>query len=107
MSRQDEIDQGLREPGGALIGGLVVLDYVQGMEDHEANVAPPRLTSASYDLGRARASEKAASKRDFWDNMQARQEATDASIRKLCADRPDVLAQYEADMAKINKRTAK
>lgn len=58
--RQREINQGLREPGGALIGGLHALDYNKGHEDFAAGRPPPdSLTSTSYDLGRKRAGGKA------------------------------------------------
>lgn len=55
----------LRDEHGTLIGGLVVFDYLQGIEDYEKGAAPPDLSSASYDLGRQRAAEKAEAKAAF------------------------------------------
>lgn len=48
----------LRDESGSLIGGLVVFEYLAGIEDFEASKPPPDITSPSYDLGRQRAAEK-------------------------------------------------
>ena len=48
---------GLRTAGGSLAGGLDALYYSDGAADYRAGRAPPRITSASYDLGRQKAAE--------------------------------------------------
>ena len=57
--RQREIAQGLRDKNGALIGGLVVFDYLDGIRDWKAGTPPPQITSTSYDLGRSKAARDA------------------------------------------------
>ena len=102
MSRADEITQGLREPGGALIGGLVVLDYVAGMDDFEAGNPPPKgITSASYDLGRLRAREAAEADADALEAMRRDDARREHAMRDILADRPDLLADYLAKMAAL------
>lgn len=49
---------GLRTAGGSLAGGLDALDYSDGAEDYRNGRPPPRITSASYDLGRQKAAEQ-------------------------------------------------
>ena len=101
-SREDEIAQGLREEGGALIGGLNAEDYVAGIEDFEAGREPPKgLTSTSYDLGRARARQKA----EFMAEFEAEQERRHQSVREMLKDRPAVLAEYDAKIAAIRAAT--
>lgn len=65
----------LRDETGALIGGLVVLDYKQGKDDFEAGNQPPEMTSPSYDLGRQRAAERAAEHAEVknWMDAQGRE----------------------------------
>lgn len=102
MSRADEIAQGLREPGGALIGGLHVFDYVQGIEDFKAGNPPPKMTSTSYDLGRNRAREDAEFTSDVMARLEAQQERSRQAVRELLRDeRPDLLADYDAKIAAI------
>ena len=101
MSREDEIRQGLRDPGGALIGGLYVEDYVQGIEDWEADRPPPKFTSTSYDLGRARAREKAEATTDVLAAHEREMEARHQRVREMLAGHPDVLADYDAKMAEL------
>lgn len=104
MSRADEIAQGLREPGGALIGGLVVLDYVQGIEDFKEGNPPPRMSSASYDLGRRRARDDAEFEAEVMGELDAEQERRHQAVREMLRDKPDVLADYDAQIAKIRSR---
>jgi hypothetical protein len=104
MSRADEIAQGLREPGGALTFPLDCLDYGQGFVDFKAGTPPPRVTSASYDLGRNRARQAAEDDAEFKDKLRADSEATDARVRALLSDRPDLLAEYDAKMREISTR---
>lgn len=101
MSRADEIAQGLREPGGALIGGLVAEDYNQGHIDFE-NGAPWRLaSSASYDIGRWRAQEKADDLADLKAKMEADAAESRRKVRELLAEHPDLLADFDAKMAAL------
>ena len=106
MSRADEIAQGLRDETGALIGGLDVLDYLQAHRDHDAGVDRPRISSASYDLGRARASEIAEKKVDLLAKIEAESEATRQRVRGLLKDHPGILADYDRQMATIDTRKA-
>lgn len=101
MSRADEIAQGLREPGGALVGGLIVEDYVKGIEDFENGSPPPKISSTSYDLGRSRAREKADFENDVMARIEAEQARRHQVLREMLKDRPDVLADYDAKMAEI------
>lgn len=104
MSRADEIAQGLRDEGGALIGGLVALDYLQGMQDFENGTRPPKLSSASYDLGRTRAREAKEARQDVMEWIEREDRRRDAAFREVMKDRPDLLAEYDAKMAEIRQR---
>lgn len=105
MSRADEIAQGLREKGGALTFPLDIVDYAQGHEDYRTGQPPPaRLTSPSYDLGRARAARKAEEAAEFNDWLAAEDARRDKAVRDLLKDRPDLLAEYEAAMAAISAK---
>ncbi len=98
MSRADEIAQGLRNVNGGLIGGLHVEDYVAGICDFEAGNPPPKgITSASYDLGRKRARETA----EVIADINARQDASHQKVRELLADKPELLADYDRQIAAI------
>lgn len=100
MSRADEIAQGLREPSGALTFALVVEEYAQGIRDYEAGAPPPRLSTPSYDLGRARAAREADTKRSVMDRISAdRRAAAERTIAILReAGRPDLIAEFEAEI---------
>lgn len=102
MSREDEIRQGLREPSGALTFPLDVIDYGQGMEDFENGVDPPKMSSASYDLGRFRAREKRELEAEVMDEIEARSRLSRAAVRDALKDRPDLLAEYDAKIAEID-----
>lgn len=104
MSRADEIAQGLREPSGELIGGLYVEDYVQGIRDFETGATPPRFTSTSYDLGRARARDDADRRDDMLAKLRAAELRRRDVIRGLIAHKPDVLAEFNAKMAELDAK---
>src|SRR5688572_15643068 len=95
---EEDVKNGLRTPTGQLVGGLDVLDYVQGREDFAAGNPRPPVTSASYDLGRRRASEEAEAKADLLARIAREAEEHDRHIRELLHDRPDLLAEYEQAM---------
>lgn len=100
--RQREIEQGLREPSGALIGGLHVEDYVRGHKDYEAGNPPPDgLTSVSYDLGRRRAAEKAERLADMLRAIDDRNAESHRRVREMLAHKPELLAEYEASMERV------
>lgn len=101
MSREDEIAQGLRHPSGALTFPLNVDDYNQGFVDFKAGTEPPKFTSASYDLGRARARQEAEINATFLDRLRAEDEWRDKVMHELLKDHPAVLADYEAKIAEI------
>jgi hypothetical protein len=96
-------DNGLRNETGALIGGLVVFDYIQGIDDFKAGSPPSDDTSPSYDLGRQRAAEEAASKAEFDRWMKRRDEEADARMKALLP--PEMYAQYRAKIDAINQQT--
>lgn len=93
---------GLRDETGALIGGLVAFDYLAGMEDYEAGNPPPDMTSPSYDLGRMRASEKAANDAAFKRKLADDRIATEARLREILP--PDAFADYQRKIAEIDRR---
>ncbi len=92
----------LRDETGALIGGLVVEDYTQGMADFEAGAEWPDGTSASYDLGRQRAAEQAAEKRQVTDWLAKRE--AEGRERMKAVLTPEQFADYESKMAEIDTR---
>ena len=97
------MSNGLRDETGALIGGLVVFDYIQGMDDLRAGKPPPDDTTPSYDLGRQRAAEEAASKAEFAAWMKRRDEEADAKMKALLP--PEMYAEYRAKIDAINQQT--
>jgi len=62
----------LHDESGALIGGLDVLEYNKGIEDYDNGIAPPDVTTTSYDLGRQKAAERASSRRSILDEIESR-----------------------------------
>lgn len=97
--RQREIEQGLREPSGSLIGGLDVLEYVKGHEDFDAGIPPPSgVTATSYDLGRKRAAEDAERTADILRAIEDRRNESISKVRELLADKPDLLAEFNTRM---------
>lgn len=103
MTRANEIAQGLRHPSGALTFTLDALEYSAGMSDFEAGNPPPAVSSPSYDLGRARAVRAAERQAELLDQIAAERQATTARVRAMLADFPEALADYDADMAKIQR----
>lgn len=101
MSRADEIAQGLREPSGCLTFPLDALEYGQGHVDFAAGNPPPKFSSASYDLGRARAREAREEDNAFKDYLRAEDERRDAAMCDILKDRPDLLADYQTKIAAI------
>jgi hypothetical protein len=107
MSRADEIAQGLRHEGGSLTFCLDAIEYGQGLEDYNAGKPPPRMTSDSYDLGRAlgqRREDDARRSRELLAQIEADQAASRRRVREIIAEagRPDVLAEYDARMADLD-----
>lgn len=104
MSRADEIAQGLREPGGSLIGGLDILDCAKAQEDYDAGLPRPRLTSTSYDIWRARLVRLADEQAEFMAKRRSEDQASRAKVREILAEagRPEVLAEYDAKMAELD-----
>lgn len=100
--RQREIDQGLRDEDGGLIGGLDILECFKAQEDFEAGRPPPRMTTTSYDVWRARLAREADEKADVLAKIAADDVARMERMREILKDRPDILAQYEAEMARIS-----
>lgn len=95
---EEDVKNGLRTPTGEMVGGLNVLDYAQGRRDFADGTAPPLVTSASYDLGRRRASEEAEAKADLMARLATEAAERDRRVRELLYDRPDLLAEYERAM---------
>lgn len=98
---EEDVKNGLRTPRGELVGGLNVLDYTKGRDDFSAGIAPPEVTSASYDLGRRRAAEDAEEKADLLARLERDAAESNRRVRELLKDRPDVLAAYDKSMAAI------
>lgn len=105
MSRANEIAQGLRDENGGLIGGLVVEDCIQAADDFAAGRPPPRMTSPSYDVWRARLAREANERREVRDRYDAAQREIRERVRTVLLEmgRPDVLADYEAQMAELDR----
>jgi hypothetical protein len=103
VSRQQEIEQGLRHESGALAFPLNVEEYSQGFIDYRDGAEPPRMTTTSYDLGRAYGARKAEADADFKAWMKAEDERREAAMRAALKDRPDLLADYLAKIAEIRR----
>jgi hypothetical protein len=95
-------DNHLRDENGALIGGLNVMEYMEGMDDFNARRPPSPLTSPSYDLGRLRAAEKAErmSEVKAWLDRQERERI--ARMKEILS--PRAFAEFEAKMREIRAR---
>lgn len=106
MSREDEVAQGLRHEDGGLVGGLDILDCIQASEDFRAGRAPPRITSASYDVWRARLAREASERHEVRARFLAEQMEQRERMRRILAEanRPDLVAEYDAKMAEIDAR---
>lgn len=103
-SRQREIEQGLREPSGALIGGLDILDYNQGLTDYQDGNPSPRITSTSYDLGRELGRRREEETAAMLAKIKADQDRSRAAMRDMIKHRPDLLADYDAKMAELDRK---
>lgn len=106
MSREQEIAQGLRHEGGALAFPLNCEEYGQGFVGYQDGVDPPRVTTTSYDLGRALGARRAADEAETAKVMaalDAEQERRHQAVRAMLADKPDVLAEYDARIAEIRR----
>lgn len=99
-----EMQQGIRDEGGALVGGLVMLDFCAGYDDAKARRPFPDEPSLSYELGRTRAQEDMELDRAVLAGIEERQEASHQAVRAMLADKPDVLADYDAQIAAIRGR---
>lgn len=95
----------LREESGELIGGLDVLEYNKGIEDFTNGVAPPDVTSTSYDLGRQRAAERAAEKQAILDQIEKREQETRSRMREALT--PEMFEAYEKKLAEIDAKYKK
>jgi len=96
-------NNGLRDESGALIGGLVVFDYVQGIDDFKTGKPPPDDTTPSYDLGRQRAAEEAAGMAEVMAWLKRQEDETDARMKALLP--PAAYTEYRAKIDEIRKRT--
>lgn len=101
MSRADEIAQGLRHEGGSLTFPLVAEEYGAGYDDFRHDRPPPRMTTPSYDLGRARGAREAEAAADLQATLAEQSRRRHAVMQELLAGRPDVLADYNAQIATI------
>lgn len=106
MSRADEIAQGLRDETGALIGGLDVLECVKAQEDLSAGRPPPKFTSTSYDVWRARLAREADERREVLAKLDAEQARRREAVRAMLkeAGRDDILAEFDRKMAELDGR---
>ena len=107
--RRREVEQGLREPSGTLIGGLDVGAYVAGMDDFDAGRPPPLKTTTSYDLGRARALREFEQVADVRRKIEEEMAENRRKTRALLADCPEGLAAFDAatledNMARLERR---
>lgn len=107
-TRQREIEQGLREESGALIGGLDILECVKAAEDFAAGRTPARMTTTSYDVWRARLAREADEKREVLAKIEADSQRNRAAVREALqsAGRPDLIAEFDAKMAEIDRSLA-
>lgn len=103
MSREQEIEQGLRHEGGALAFPLNCEEYGQGFVDYRDGVEPPRMTTTSYDLGRALGARRAEADANVKAWLKADEERREAAMRDILKDRPDLLADYLEKIAAIRR----
>jgi hypothetical protein len=101
MSRADEIAQGLRDESGSLTFPLNCEEYSQGFADFRTGAEPPRMSSASYDLGRNLARRKAEEDAEFKAQLAAESERRINAVREVLKDHPEVLAEYDERMAAL------
>jgi hypothetical protein len=87
----------LRDENGGLVGGLEVSEYNAGFTDFEERRPPPKLTTASYDLGRQRSAEKAENKHNFVTWLTREEERRNEALKALLPPKP-----YAALMQQIS-----
>lgn len=106
MSRKNEIAQGLRDEDGGLVGGLVVEDCIAAQDDFEAGRSPPRITSASYDVWRARLAREADETAEVLRAIGDEQRRSRERMRRFLAETGhlEMLAAYDAQMAEIDRK---
>jgi hypothetical protein len=109
QSIQREIEQGLRDKGGAFIGdperpGLHVLDYAQGMQDFKDRAPWPENPSPSYELGRHRAGMEVEGKAQVMDAINERDRRSELAFREMLKDRPDLLEAYDRRMSELKTK---
>ena len=75
------VGDGMRDENGTLVGGLYAVDYERGMADFKDGRPRPEITTPSYDLGRAKASDDAALTKDVLDGLAARPACPPEPIR--------------------------
>lgn len=104
MSRADEISQGLRHEDGGLIGGLDIMECVKAAHDYRAGRPPPKITSASYDVWRARLAQEDDERRQVMAAIEAEQRRQHESVRRalLEAGRPDLVAELDAKISALS-----
>ena len=98
------VGDGLRDGNGSLVGGLYEVDYRRGQADFAAGRSPPAVTTPSYDLGRASASEEAALAREVIAAVEARAEAGHRAVREMLG--PEARIEFDAGMADIRSGIA-
>lgn len=103
MAADDLSNNGLRNETGALIGGLVVEDYVAGIQDFKDGQPSPDFTSPSYDLGRQRAAEERARDNEFKAWMKAQEDRSDKAMREMLP--PKAYAEYRQQIDAIRAKT--
>lgn len=91
----------LRDERGALIGGLIVEDYVAGIDDFKHQRPPPDLTTPSYDLGRQRAAQDAEKTAAVAKWLKDDEENRDRKMREILT--PEQYAEYRRQIDAIGK----
>lgn len=105
MNRTERLErekaQGVRNASGAVVGGIDLMDFGQGYRDAKDKVPFPDDPSLSYELGRTRAQEDMEEGRKLLASLNEQQDRQHHAVREMLADRPDLLAVYDAKMAQI------
>lgn len=90
------VGDGFRDEHGSLVGGLYAVDFERGVRDYKDRRPRPEVTTASYDLGRARAAEDAASAQEILDRLNAENSARMAAFREELTD--EQRAAFDGEM---------
>jgi hypothetical protein len=93
------VGDGLRDVTGTLVGGLYAEDYARAIDDYGAGRDAPRLTTASYDLGRAKASEDAAAARELVERLRHESDERGRAVRAMLP--PEAQADFDRQMEDI------